>query len=158
MKHTISVLVENKFGVLARVAGLFSARGYNITSLAVGETQDPSISQMSIVVDAADDRILEQIVKQLYKLIDTISVADLTKKDYVERELALVKVNYNKETKRKINALLKKNKETTRVIKHNKKEAIVEICAASSEAEDILDNLKGFGIKELMRTGRVALV
>jgi len=101
MKHTLSVLVENKFGVLARVAGLFSARGFNISSLAVGETQDPSISQMTIVVETPDIRILEQIIKQLRKLIDTISVVDLTKKDFVQRELALVKVNYNKKIRSK---------------------------------------------------------
>ena len=83
MRHTLSVLVENKFGVLARVAGLFSARGFNISSLAVGETQDPTVSQMTIVVETPDVRILEQIVKQLRKLIDTISVVDLTKKDFV---------------------------------------------------------------------------
>jgi acetolactate synthase-1/3 small subunit len=105
MKHTLSVLVENKFGVLARVAGLFSARGFNISSLAVGETQDPSISQMTIVVETPDIRILEQIIKQLRKLIDTISVIDLTKKDFVQRELALVKVSYNKKIKSKIDTL-----------------------------------------------------
>lgn len=110
MKHTLSVLVENKFGVLARVAGLFSARGFNISSLAVGETQDPSISQMTIVVETPDVRILEQIIKQLHKLIDTISVVDLTKKDFVERELALVKVGYEKAKRRKINALLNRHK------------------------------------------------
>ena len=93
MRHIISVLVENKFGVLARVAGLFSARGYNIASLAVSETLDPSISCMTIVVEAEDEKILEQIKKQLNKLIDIITIADFTKKEHLERELVLVKLN-----------------------------------------------------------------
>ncbi|MEK7849431.1 MAG: acetolactate synthase small subunit, partial [Candidatus Omnitrophota bacterium] len=87
MKHTISILVENKFGVLARVAGLFSARGYNIYSLTVSETQDPTVSRMTVVVNAEDEKILEQIKKQLNKLIDIITVVDYTKKEYIEREL-----------------------------------------------------------------------
>ncbi len=94
MRHTISVLVENKFGVLARIASLFSARGYNIASLAVSETLDPVISYMTIVVEAEDEKILEQIKKQLNKLIDVITVTDFTKKEHVDRELILVKVNY----------------------------------------------------------------
>ncbi|MBU2266032.1 MAG: acetolactate synthase small subunit, partial [Candidatus Omnitrophica bacterium] len=89
VKHTIQALVENKFGVLARVASLFSARGYNISSLAVGETQDPTISCMTIVVNAEDERILEQIKKQLHKLIDVVTVMDFTRKDYLDRELIL---------------------------------------------------------------------
>ena len=96
MKHTISVLVENKFGVLARVAGLFSARGYNISSLAVSETLDPSVSYMTIVVDAKDEKVLEQINKQLNKLIDVITVTDFTKKEHIDRELVLVKINFGK--------------------------------------------------------------
>ena len=158
MKHTLSVLVENKFGVLARVAGLFSARGFNISSLAVGETQDPSISQMTIVVETPDIRILEQIIKQLRKLIDTISVVDLTKKDFVQRELALVKVNYNRKIKSKIDTLLKKHKHNTRFIRHSHTGAIIEVCATSEEVAELILNLKPYGIKELMRTGRVAIV
>jgi len=92
MKHTICCLVENKFGVLARISTLFSARGFNIDSLAVGETEDPSISRMTIVVNV-DEKMLEQVIKQLHKLIDIIKVIDLTGADSVERELALVKVN-----------------------------------------------------------------
>jgi acetolactate synthase-1/3 small subunit len=157
MKHTISVLVENKFGVLARVAGLFSARGFNINSLAVGETQDPSISRMTIVVDVSDIRILEQIIKQLRKLIDTISVADLTKRDFVERELALVKVDYEKANQDKINALLNKHKRTTRLIRHKDNQAIIELCATSEQVKGFLLDLKPYVIRELMRTGRVAI-
>ena len=158
MKHTISVLVENKFGVLARVAGLFSARGFNISSLAVGETQDPSISQMTLVVETPDVRILEQIIKQLRKLIDTISVTDVTKKDFVERELALVKVGYKKGARNKLKALLNRHKRTTRLIRHKDDAAIIELCATSEEVRGILNSLAPYGIKELMRTGRVAIV
>ncbi|MFH1678071.1 MAG: acetolactate synthase small subunit [Candidatus Omnitrophota bacterium] len=157
MKHTLSVLVENKFGVLARVAGLFSARGFNISSLAVGETHDPSVSRMTVVVDTPEVRILEQIIKQLRKLIDTISVVDLTKKDFIERELALVKVKYNKEVTGKVNALLIKHKRITRMLRHKNNEAIIEVCATSEQVEEFIDNLKPCGVQELMRTGRVAV-
>ena len=102
MKHTFSVLVENKFGVLARVAGLFAARGFNIDSLAVSPTNDPAVSHITIVVDAADERILEQIKKQLNKLVDTIRVQDLTGKDIIDRELVLVKVTVNPKTRPQI--------------------------------------------------------
>ena len=102
MRHTISVLVENKFGVLARVAGLFSARGYNIASLAVSETLDPEISYMTIVVEAKDEKILEQINKQLNKLIDVITVTDFTKKEHLGRELVLAKINYALKDKPKL--------------------------------------------------------
>jgi acetolactate synthase-1/3 small subunit len=156
MKHTISVLVENKPGVLARISGLFSARGFNIDSLAVGETEDPTVSRMTIVVDAADERILEQIIKQLRKLIDTISVVDLTKKDFIHRELALVKINYTKENKTKVNSLLHKFKDAE-LIETEKESAILEICAESEKVKEFLNEVKAFGIKELMRTGRVAM-
>lgn len=105
MRHTISVLVENKFGVLARVAGLFSARGYNIASLAVSETLDPQISYMTIVVEAKDAKVLEQINKQLNKLIDVITVTDFTKKEHLDRELVLVKINYAPKDKPKLAAI-----------------------------------------------------
>jgi acetolactate synthase-1/3 small subunit len=156
MKHTISVLVENKPGVLARISGLFSARGFNIDSLAVGETEDPTVSRMTIVVDAADERILEQIIKQLRKLIDTISVIDLTKKDFIHRELALVKISYTKENRTKINSLLHKFKDAE-LIETEKDTAILEICAESEKVKEFLNEVKVFGIKELMRTGRVAM-
>src|SRR3990170_3183881 len=91
MKHTISVLIENHFGVLARISGLISARGFNIDSLAVGETEDPTISRMTIVVNG-DDRILEQVTKQLNKLVDVIKVLDLKQKDFINRELIMLKI------------------------------------------------------------------
>ncbi|MGE4358202.1 MAG: acetolactate synthase small subunit [Candidatus Omnitrophota bacterium] len=156
MKHTISVLVENKPGVLARISGLFSARGFNIESLAVGETEDPTVSRMTIVVDAKDERILEQIIKQLRKLIDTISVVDLTKRNFIHRELALVKINFSKESKTKITSLVHKYKAELLEIREDL--AILEICAESEKVKNFLEELKIFGIKELMRTGRVAMI
>ena len=108
MKHTISVIVENKFGVLARIAGLFSARGYNISSLAVSETNDPNVSCMTIVVEAEDEKILEQIKKQLNRLIDVLTVTDFTKKDHVERELILIKLDCPAKNKAKLENALDK--------------------------------------------------
>ena len=99
MKHTISVLVENKFGVLARISGLFSARGFNISSLAVGETEDPGISRMTIVVEG-DDKTLEQIKKQLNKLIDIIKVVDYKEGAFLDRELILIKVSVTPENRK----------------------------------------------------------
>jgi len=101
MRHTISVLVENKFGVLSRISGLFSGRGYNIESLTVGETIDPQISIMTIVT-TGDDQIIEQITKQLNKLIDVIKVTDMTELDHVEREMVLVKVSPKQEDKAEV--------------------------------------------------------
>ncbi|MCM8801371.1 MAG: acetolactate synthase small subunit [Candidatus Omnitrophica bacterium] len=155
MKHTLSVLVENKPGVLARISGLFSARGFNIDSLAVGETEDPTVSRMTIVVDAPDERVLEQIIKQLRKLIDTISVVDLTKKEFVHRELALVKINYTKNNKSKVSQLLHKFK--AQLMELEKDTAILEICAEPEKVKEFLQEVKQFGIRELMRTGRVAM-
>jgi len=155
MKHTISVLVENKFGVLARVSGLFSARGYNISSLAVSETMNPEISYMTIVVDAKDEKILEQIEKQLNKLIDVISVTDFTKKEHVERELVLVKVNYSAKTKAKLEGIV--DKYVAKIIQHKGDTAIIEIISEQEQIKQILEELKQLGIKELIRTGKIAV-
>jgi len=155
MKHTISVLVENKFGVLARVAGLFSARGYNIASLAVSETLDPSISYMTIVVDAKDESILEQIKKQLNKLIDVITVTDFTKKEHVDRELILVKVNYSAKNKVKLDKLLKKF--VGKIVQKKANMAVIEAVGDQQQIKGLLEALDQLGIKELIRTGRVAL-
>jgi acetolactate synthase-1/3 small subunit len=155
MRHTISVLVENKFGVLARIAGLFSARGYNIASLAVSETLDPSISYMTIVVEAEDERVLEQIKKQLNKLIDVITITDFTKKEHVDRELILAKVNYSPKDKVKLENIL--NKFVAKIIKHKEDAAIIEMVGEQDQIKEFLEDLKNFGIKELVRTGRLAI-
>lgn len=155
MRHTISVLVENKFGVLARVAGLFSARGYNIASLAVSETHDPAISYMTIVVEAKDEAILEQIKKQLNKLIDVITVTDFTKREHCERELVLAKVRCVARDKARLAAALKKYHAS--VVRCKDDAGIVEATGDQQEIKDLLETLKGFGITELIRTGRIAV-
>ncbi len=154
MRHTIQVLVENRFGVLARIASLFSARGYNIDSLAVGETQDPTISCMTIVVNAEEERVLEQIKKQLHKLIDVITVVDLTRRGYIDRELVLVKV-FKKKDKKDIERLT--SHYPVKIVEEGDDFYILEICASHKELEDILKEVKRMGIKELVRTGKIAM-
>lgn len=154
MKHTISVLVENKFGVLARVAGLFSGRGYNIDSLCVGETNDPTISRMTIITHG-DDRIIEQIEKQLNKLIDVIRVNDLTAEDHVERELVLVKVKAENEKRRGLMEIA--NIFRARIIDVGPKMLTVEITGDEKKVKAMVELLKPFGIKELVRTGKIAI-
>jgi len=154
-RHTLSVLVENKFGVLARIAGLFSARGYNIASLAVSETMDPAISCMTIVVEVAEEKILEQIKKQLNKLIDVVTVTDFTKKEHVNRELLLVKINYSSKDKARLESLL--NKYLGKVVQRKDDTAIVEVVGEQQQIKQLLDALNGFGIKELVRTGKIAM-
>lgn len=155
MRHTISVLVENKFGVLARIAGLFSARGYNIASLAVSETLDPTISYMTIVVEAEDEEILQQIKKQLNKLIDVMTVTDFTKKEHVDRELILVKVNYSVKEKTKLEGVI--NKYVAKIIQHKGDTAIIEAVGEQTQIKQLLEALAQFGIKELIKTGRIAM-
>lgn len=155
MKHTIQALVENKFGVLARVASLFSARGYNIDSLAVGETQDPTISCMTMVVNAEDEKILEQIKKQLNKLIDVIKVVDFTRHEYIDRELVLMKV-FKKEDDRKIIKDLVKT-EDVELIEERDEYYILSICAQHNRVNEIVKEFKKIGIKELVRTGKISI-
>ncbi len=155
MKHTLSLLVENKPGVLARIAGLFSARGYNIASLAVSETLDPTTSYTTIVVEAEDEKILEQIKKQLNKLIDVITVTDFTKREHVERELVLVKINYSAKDKVKLENLL--NKYVAKIVSHKGDMAIIEAVGEQAQIKTLLEALNQFGIKELIRTGRIAM-
>ena len=155
MRHTISVLVENKFGVLARVAGLFSARGYNIASLAVSETLDQSVSYMTIVVEAKDEKILEQITKQLNKLIDVITVTDFTKKEHIDRELVLAKINYTSKDKPKLEAIF--SKFVGKIVQHKADTAIVEAVGDEQQIKVLLEELNKFGIKELVRTGKLAI-
>jgi len=155
MKHTISLLVENKFGVLARIAGLFSARGYNIASLAVSETLDPTVSYMTIVVQAKDERILEQIKKQLNKLIDVITVTDFTKKEHLDRELILAKVNFSAKDKNKLENIF--NKYVGKIIQHKGEIAIIEAVGDSAQIKALLEELDRFGVKELVRTGKLTI-
>ena len=154
MKHIISVTVENKFGVLARIAGLFSARGFNIISLAVGETEDPTISRMTIVVKG-DDKILEQVKKQLNKLIDVILVKDYVNKDHIDRELILFKVAITEDSKSKVLAILEKS--TANILKRSSDDITAEIVGEQDDIDKLFSKLEEFGIKEMMRTGRIAM-
>ncbi len=154
MRHVISVLVENRSGVLSRISGLFSARGFNIDSLAVGETEDPTVSRMTIIVKG-DDKTLEQVKKQLNKLIDVISVKDLTKKGFIDRELLLFKIGVNQETKSKIANFLEKNH--AKILYSGADTITVEFVGDPERILKLLDGLKEYGIKDMVRTGRVAL-
>jgi acetolactate synthase-1/3 small subunit len=154
MRHTISVIVENKPGVLSRVAGLFARRGFNIESLAVGITEDPNISRMTIVAEG-DERDLEQITKQLYKLIDTIKVFDLPKDISVERELALIKVAANEKNRAEINQIVDIFR--ARIIDVAEDSMTIEITGEEGKVEGIEKLLRRFGIKEMVRTGKIAL-
>ena len=154
MKHTISVLVENKPGVLARVAGLFARRGFNIESLAVGTTEDESVSRMTIVA-SGDDSVLEQITKQLYKLIDVIKVFDIPKDVAVERELVLMKVSCNEKTRPEIIEIVDIFR--GRIVDVSEGAVTIEMTDEESKIDGMQKLLKKFGIKELVRTGKIAL-
>ncbi|MDP2210127.1 MAG: acetolactate synthase small subunit [Candidatus Aquicultor sp.] len=154
MKHILSVLVENKPGVLARVSGLFSRRGFNIDSLAVGPTENPDTSRMTIVVDA-DDVKLEQITKQLYKLINILKISDLDPSDAVERELVLIKVNAPPNMRPEI--VETANIFRANIIDVSKSTLTIEITGTSNKIQALEDLLRPYGIKELVRTGKVAL-
>ncbi len=154
MRHTISVLVENRFGVLTRVAGLFSGRGYNIESLTVAETQDPQVSRMTIVTKG-EDRIIEQINKQLNKLIDVIKVMDVTSDDYVERELVLVKLNA--EEKNRAEILRMADIFRGKVVDVCAKSYTVEVTGSDNKIRAFLEMVRPMGIQEVARTGKVAI-
>lgn len=154
MEHVISVLVENKFGVLARISGLFSARGFNIDSLAVGETDDPTVSRMTIVAEG-NETTLEQITKQLHKLIDVIKVQDITNQDYIDRELMLVKVNAGKKDRAELIQIVDTFK--AKIIDVNPESLTIEIAGEQSKIDAIMELLAPFGIREIVRTGRIAM-
>ncbi|MCL4078699.1 acetolactate synthase small subunit [Coriobacteriia bacterium Es71-Z0120] len=154
MRHTISVLVENKPGVLTRVAGLFARRGFNIESLAVGTTEDPTLSRMTIVVNA-EDTPLEQVTKQLHKLINVIKIQDLDPEEMVDRELVLFKVNAPPERRHEIIEIA--NVFRAKVVDVGRNTLTIEATGASDKLEAMEDLLRAYGIKELARTGRIAL-
>jgi acetolactate synthase-1/3 small subunit len=155
MRHTISLLVENKFGVLSRVSGLFSGRGYNIESLSVGETLDPLLSQMTIVT-SGDDQIIEQITKQLNKLIDVVKVTDMVEYDHVEREMVLLKISPRAD--RKVEALRLAEIFRGRVVDSSEKTFTIEITGDEDKIKAFINIMKPMGIKELVRTGKVAIM
>jgi len=154
MKHTISVLVENKFGVLARITTLFAARGFNIDSLAVGETEDPDVSRMTIVVKG-DEAVLDQVTKQLNKLVDIIKVNDFKDVEYIERGLALVKITVKNATR---DAIMKTiGVFRTRVVDLSQDSVVVEITGDEDKINAFIEAVKPFGIKEVCQTGIVAI-
>jgi acetolactate synthase-1/3 small subunit len=155
MRHVITLLVENEFGVLARIAGLFSGRGFNIESLCVAETLDPTVSTMTIVT-RGDDQIIEQMIKQLNKVISVIKVVDLIDKEFVEREMVLVKVSASAETRAEILRVIDIFR--GKVVDVGSKTYTIEVTGDEKKIKAILSLLKPMGIKELVRTGHVAMV
>ena len=155
MRHTIAVLVENRPGVLAQVAGLFTRRGFNIESLAVGHTEENNISRMTIIVEG-DERALEQITKQLNKLIDVIRVRDIFPSNSVERELALIKVNTNSLANRS-EIIQMVDIFRAKIIDVNSQMMTIETTGTEDKVNALIELLKPFGLKEVARTGKIAL-
>ena len=154
MRHTISVLVENKFGVLTRVAGLFSGRGYNIDSLNVAPTQDATVSRMTIIT-RGDDATLEQIVKQLNKLVEVLKVIDFRDGEYIDRELVLVKVTVDSKTRAEVMQIADIFR--AKIVDVQPKSLTIEITGNESKVEKFLVLMQTFGVLDLTRTGKVAL-
>jgi acetolactate synthase-1/3 small subunit len=154
VKHTLSVLVENKPGVLARVAGLFARRGYNIDSLAVGVTEKPDISRMTVVVDV-EEHSLEQVYKQLNKLINVIKVVDLPDENSVQRELVLVKVKADAKTRAEVIEMVEIFR--GKIVDVGKGTVSVEVTGPASKLRAFEDLLRPYGLTELVRTGTIAL-
>ncbi len=155
MRHIISVLVENEFGVLARVAGLFSGRGFNIESLCVAETLDPKYSIMTIVT-SGDEMIMEQIKKQLNKLVNVIKVQDFTDKDYVSREMVLVRVKAVENTRAEVLRMVDIFR--GKIIDVSPDSYVVEITGDQKKISAFIELLRPIGIMEIVRTGPVAML
>lgn len=155
MKHTISVLLQNKPGVLSRVTGLFSGRGFNIESLCVAETLDPNISCLT-VVSRGDDAIIEQITKQLNKLIDVIKVTEITSdKEFVEREMVLIRVKAEAQTRAEVLRIIDIFR--GKVVDVSAKSYALEVTGSASKIQAVIDILRPIGIKEIIRTGVIAM-
>jgi acetolactate synthase I/III small subunit len=154
MEHVISVLVENRFGVLSHIAGMFSGRGFNIDSLAVGETIDPSVSRMTIVV-RGDDTTLEQILKQLNRQVDVIKVQDLSAEKFIERELMLLKVATTAKNRSEILEIADIFRSKIVDVQHGT--ITIEAAGSGDKLAALLDLLKVYGVKEIVRTGRIGM-
>src|SRR5437016_3838295 len=154
MRHTLSVLVENKFGVLTRISGLFSGRGFNIDTLNVAPTQDPTMSRMTIVVKG-DDSVLEQVTKQLNKLVEVIKVQDFRDGEYVDRELVLMKVNSDTKTRPEIMQICDIFRAKIVDVAH--KTLTIEITGDESKVNAFLELMDSFGVRDITRTGKVAM-
>jgi len=155
MKHTIAVIVENKSGVLTRIAGLFSRRAFNIDSLSVGATDNPDYSRMTITVHG-DEEILEQVIKQLSKLINVIRVSELDPVESVERELAIIKVASDRENRSEIMQIV--NIFRASIIDVSARSMIIEVTGDEEKVDAMVQLLRQFGIKEMARTGKVSMV
>lgn len=154
MKHTISVLLQNKPGVLSRVTGLFSGRGFNIESLCVAETLDSDVSCLTLVT-IGDEAIVEQITKQLHKLIDVIKVTDISESEYVEREMALIRVKAESHTRAEVLRIIDIFR--GKVVDVSQKTYAVEVTGSASKIQAVIDILRPIGIKEIVRTGLIAM-
>lgn len=154
MRHTISVLVENKFGVLTRVAGLFSGRGYNIDTLNVGPTQDPAVSRMTIITHG-DEATLEQIIKQLNKLPDVLKVINFGEGEFVDRELVLVKVNVDSQSRAEVMQITDIFR--AKIVDVQPKSLTIEVTGNDSKVDKFVDLMQSFGVTELTRTGKIAV-
>lgn len=154
MRHVISILVDNEPGVLSRVSGLFSGRGFNIESLNVAETLDSSISRMTLVT-RGNDQIIEQIIKQLNKLVNVVNVEDFREGEYVSRELALVKVTADAKARSEIMQICDIFR--AKIVDVQRSELIVEVTGDESKIEKFFHLLEPFGVQEITRTGRVAM-
>jgi acetolactate synthase-1/3 small subunit len=154
MLHIINILVDNQFGVLSRISGLFSARGYNIESLCVGITEDPTISRMTVVVHG-DDKIVEQIINQLNKVIEVIEVTNLTKDSHVERELVMVKLNTDEKKRSQLLEVV--NIFRAKVVDVSPDALIIEATGSIDKITAFTDMIRPYGIEKLARTGRIAL-
>ncbi len=154
MRHVISALVENKPGVLAHISGMFSSRGFNIDSLTVGETEDVRLSRMTVVT-TGDDAVIEQVRKQLERLVDVIKVVDFSGQDYVERDLMLIKVHAPPGRRGDIFELAEVFK--CKVVDIGAKHVMLEVSGPENKLEALIALMKPFGIKEMVRTGRVGL-
>ena len=155
MRHVLSALVQNQPGVLAHISGMLASRGFNIDSLAVGETEDPQLSRMTFVVHG-DDAELEQVRKQLGKIITVVKVQDISSEDFVERDLMLIKVNATAPQRSEISLLVEMFR--GRVVDITHATLMIEISGQESKIEAFIDLMRPYGILELARTGRIALV
>jgi acetolactate synthase-1/3 small subunit len=154
MKHTLSVLLRNQPGVLSRVTGLFSGRGFNIESLCVAETLDPSVSCLTLITEG-DNKVIEQITKQLHKLIDVIKVVNIGEGDFVEREMVLIRVNAEAATRAEVLRIIDIFR--GKVVDVSPKSYAVEVTGSRSKIEAVIDILRPIGIKEIVRTGKIAI-
>ena len=155
MRHVLSALVQNQPGVLAHVSGMLASRGFNIDSLAVGETEDPQLSRMIFVVHG-DDAVLEQVRKQLDKIVSVVRVDDISSENYVERDLMLIKVQAPPEKRVEISLLVDMFR--ARVVDISIDNMMIELSGVESKIEAFIDLMRPYGIHELARTGRIALV